>query len=181
VCQDARDVKTKFSKTFVTYFFPVGDEPLRIVAEWVAYLRQDGLWGNDDPLFPATKVEADSSRRFRAVGLKPEHWSNGAPIRTIFRDSFRAAGLPYYNPHSFRDTLVRLGETVCRTPEQFKAWSQNLGHEGVLTTFYSYGQVPAGRQGEIIRSLAGVSLADDAEMERLADALARRLSARVVE
>ena len=26
VCQDAREVKTKFSKTFTTYFFPVGDE-----------------------------------------------------------------------------------------------------------------------------------------------------------
>src|SRR5271170_3176798 len=27
VHQDARDVRTKFSKTFDTYFFPVGDEP----------------------------------------------------------------------------------------------------------------------------------------------------------
>ena len=29
--QDAREVKTKFSKTFTTYFFPVGDEIRRIV------------------------------------------------------------------------------------------------------------------------------------------------------
>ena len=31
---------------------------------------------------------------------------------------------------------------------------QNLGHEGVLTTFYSYGSVAIHRQGEIIRNLA---------------------------
>ncbi len=31
-----------------------------------------------------------------------------------------------------------------------KAWSQNLGHEGVLTIFMSYGQVSMSRQGDII-------------------------------
>ena len=44
---------------------------------------------------------------------------------------FEQAGLPYFNPHSFRKTLVQLGETTCQSPEEFKAWSQNLGHEGV--------------------------------------------------
>jgi hypothetical protein len=53
VYQDARDVKTKFSKTFSTFFFPVGDDIQQIVTNWVGYLRQDKLWGNEDPLFPA--------------------------------------------------------------------------------------------------------------------------------
>ena len=39
------------------------------------------------------------------------------------------------------------------TPEAFKAWSQNLGHENVLTTFASYGQVATPRQAELIREL----------------------------
>ena len=43
---------------------------------------------------------------------------------------------------------------LSKTPEQFKAWSQNLGHEKVLTTFLSYGEVGCQRQGEIIRELA---------------------------
>ncbi len=68
VHQDARDVKTKFSKTFDTFFFPVGDEVLRIVAEWVGYLRAEKLWGNDDPLFPATRVAVGANRRFAASG-----------------------------------------------------------------------------------------------------------------
>src|SRR5208283_28945 len=66
VNQDARDVKTKFSKTFITFFFPVGDEIRRIVAEWVSYLREDKLWGNDDPLFPATRVALGATRQFEA-------------------------------------------------------------------------------------------------------------------
>jgi len=35
-------VKTKFSKTFTTYFFPVGDEIREIVADWVTYLEVMG-------------------------------------------------------------------------------------------------------------------------------------------
>ena len=153
IFQDAREVKTKNSKTFTTYFFPVGDEILQIVVDWVNFLKTDLLWSNDDPLFPKTHVINGDDHVFVASCIKPEHWSNATPIRTIFREEFEAAGLPYFNPHSFRKTLVTLGEQQCKTPEEFKAWSQNLGHEKVLTTFYSYGEVQQHRQGEIFQQL----------------------------
>jgi hypothetical protein len=86
--------------------------------------------------------------------LDRAHWNSASPVRSIFRDAFVGAGLPYFNPHSFRNTLVRLGQDLCKSPEEFKAWSQNLGHEKVLTTFTSYGAVARDRQGEILRSLA---------------------------
>jgi len=175
VDQDAREVKTKFSKTFTTYFFPVGNEVRQIVVEWVTFLREEMLWGNDDPLFPATRIEVGASRHFEAVGLERAHWSSAARIRTIFRDAFTKAGLPYFNPHSFRNTLVRLGQEVCKTPEEFKAWSQNLGHEKVLTTFLSYGQVESPRQGQIIRALAAPPVAVPADMTELARALVREM------
>ena len=175
VNQDAREVKTKFSKTFTTYFFPVGDEIHQIVVGWVALLREDLLWGNDDPLFPTTRIEVGASRHFEAVGLQRAHWSSAARIRTIFRDAFTSAGLPYFNPHSFRNTLVRLGQEVCKTPEEFKAWSQNLGHEKVLTTFLSYGQVESPRQGQIIRALAAPPVAVPPDMTELARALVREM------
>lgn len=117
-------------------------------------MREEKLWGNDDPLFPATRVALGTSMQFEADGLDRKHWSNATPIRTIFHKAFTDAGLTYFNPHSFRNTLVRLGEKACKTPEQFKAWSQNLGHEKVLTTFLCYGGVTYQRQGEIIRDLA---------------------------
>jgi len=153
VVQDAREVKTKFSKSFTTWFFPVGDDICAIVEQWIVYLREQKLWGGDDPLFPATAVVNGVDLKFEAVGLSRRHWSNAAPIRAIFRDGFTLAGLTYFNPHSFRKTLAQLGERVCRTPEELKAWSQNLGHEDVMTTLRSYGEVPSSRQAEIIRSL----------------------------
>jgi len=154
VNQDARQVNTKFSKTITTWFFPVGDDVRQIIVDWVNYLRQEKLWGVDDPLFPATKIVVGASRHFEVSGLDRNHWSSAGPIRKIFKVAFASAGLSYFNPHSFRKTLAQLGEKVCRTPEQFKAWSQNLGHEKVLTTFSSYGEVAAERQRDIIRELA---------------------------
>lgn len=156
VHQDAREVKTKFSKTFTTYFFPVGDDSRQILADWVEHLRVNRLWGNDDPLFPRTKVVVGANHGFVADGLEREHWSSASPIRDIFKQAFARAGLPYFNPHSFRHTLAVLGERQCQTPEEFKAWSQNLGHDGVLTTLYSYGQVATSRQAEIIQAMGQV-------------------------
>ena len=176
VYQDAREVKTKFSKSFDTYFFPVGDDIRQIVAEWFDFLRNEKLWGVDAPLFPATKTALGEDHRFEPAGLKPEHWRSAAPIRKVFRSTFEAAGLPYFNPHSFRQTLVRLGEEVCMRPEDFKAWSQNLGHESVLTTLYSYGEVPARKQGEIIRRLASPNPASNDSVTEIARAVVRELA-----
>jgi integrase len=148
--QDAREVKTKYSKTFTTVFFPIGDDIRQILADWVDYLRREKLWGHDDPLFPKTQMTIGTTKKFEHVQLSREHWANATPIRSIFRQAFDTAGLPYYHPHSLRHTLVQIGERLCRTPEEFKAWSQNLGHEGVLTTLFSYGSVSPGRQREII-------------------------------
>jgi integrase len=170
VFQDAREVKTKFSKTFTTYFFPVDDGIEQIVCDWVRYLKEELLWSNDAPLFPKTNVINSKDRVFTASGFKPEHWSTASPIRSIFKEAFESAGLPYFNPHSFRKTLVTLGQTLCQTPEEFKSWSQNLGHEDVLTTLYSYGEVQQHRQGEIMQQLKmpRTSVNQDAEVFAMA-------------
>ena len=154
--QDGREVKTKGRKTFVSYFFPVGDEPIEILADYIRALHELGF-GPDDPLFPATKVGSGAGRTFEADGLTRRHWATAAPIRLIFRDAFEAVGLPYAKPHSFRKTLARLGEKICGTPEAWKSWSQNFGHESEMTTFVGYGIVPSHRQGEILRNLGSRS------------------------
>ena len=153
VHQDARDVRTKAAKSFRTWFFPVGGDALEIFTDYCQHLRDKLLWGNDDPLFPATLIAIDESGGFAPCGLRRENWKSAGPIREIFKAAFEAAGLPYFNPHSFRNTLVQLGERTCTTAETFKAWSQNLGHEQVLTTFNSYGSVSPHRQAELIRGL----------------------------
>ncbi len=150
---DAREVATKFSKSFATWFFPVGGEALAIFTDWVEHLRGAKLWGDDDPLFPATHIAVGPHGGFTAQGLARKPWSTSEPVRRIFRDAYAAAGLPYFPPHSVRNTLTQLGEKICRTPEQFKAWSQNLGHDHVMTTLANYGTVSAHRQAELIRGL----------------------------
>jgi integrase len=167
VFQDARDVRTKNRKTFTSTFFPVGEDIEAIVAEWTCFLIQEKLFGPDDPLFPATRIEVGAvSRHFEVTGLERKGWGNTSAIRRIFRQAFEAAGLPYFNPHCFRNTLAALGEKRCTTPEVFKAWSQNLAHENVLTTFTSYGAVARERQAEILNELSrtsGAKAAFDAE------------------
>lgn len=153
VFQDAREVNTKASKTFTTFFFPVGDEVHQIVRDWVLYLKEVLLYGHDDPLFPKTEVKRGDTGIFAPVGVCRAHWSDATPIRKVFKAAFEQAGVPYFNPHSFRNTLAVLGESVCQSPEEFKAWSQNMGHEQVLTTFSSYGEVQQSRQSEIFKQL----------------------------
>lgn len=153
VDHDAREVRTKFGKTIKSDFFPVGDDVETIVIEWVAYLNETLLFGPNDALFPKTRVIIQENGGFKADGLTRENWTSAQPLRKIFARSFAAAGQPYYNPHTFRSTIARLGESICRTPEEFKAWSQNLGHESPLTTFTSYGAVPSHRQAEILSNL----------------------------
>ena len=116
-------------------------------------MKEDKGWPADAPLFPATLTGLGTDRLFRVLGLKQEHWSNSGPIRHIFKRACLNAGRPYFNPHSLRKTLTAYGEKVCRSPEEFKAFSQNLGHEGVMTTLTNYGAVSVKRQTEIIASL----------------------------
>jgi hypothetical protein len=105
-------------------------------------------------------VRSNADRHFEAQGLSRDCWSNATPIRKIFREAFESAGLTYFNPHSFRKTLARFGQQVCQSPEAFKAWSQNLGHKKVLTTFTSYGPVGVERQAELIRTAGKQSQAE---------------------
>lgn len=154
VFQDGREVKTKRRKTFTSHFFPVGPEPLEIVTDYVNTLVAELRFGPEDFLFPSTRIGQAADRGFAAMGLTRRPWSSAAPIREVFRDAFAAVGLPYANPHSYRKTLVRLGQRLSRNPEEWKAWSQNLGHESETTTFVGYGEVPSRRQGEIMAALA---------------------------
>ncbi|WP_254445907.1 site-specific integrase [Ruegeria sp. HKCCD7255] len=148
---DGRSVDTKFGKSFTTSFFPFGDDVERILLDWIRELRQDHLFSDMDPLFPKTRVAVGPSRRFEAVGIAREPWAGPSSAARIFKQAFVNAGLPPFSPHRVRDTIAELAKLHCRTPEDYKAWSQNMGHNDVMTTFSSYGSVSHGRQVELMR------------------------------
>lgn len=179
VFQDARHVRTKFAKTFRTFFMPVSDRALEIVRDWHGELAADPARGPADPLFPATAMALDQGGAFAPAGLARDGWSGSGPVRDVFKRAFALAGVPYFNPHSFRDMLVRHAMTFNLTPEEMKAWSQNLGHADVLTTFTSYGVVPGHRQGELVRNACATRAANafnDADAIVLLHKLAAKLS-----
>ena len=171
VIQDAREVATKFGKTFDSYFMPIGDDVRQIVEAWVAFLTRNMRWGPDDPLFPANLMEVGPDRHFRVAGLDRKHWRTADPIRKIFRRAFERVGLPYFPPHRLRDTLVAFGQRHCHSAEAIKAISQNFGHSEVLTTLTSYGPVNAERQAEIIRTLGQASRPQDEALHKLLEAV----------
>ena len=107
----------------------------------------------NDPLFPKTQLGQDKNKSFKAIGLTKEHWQTTTQIREIFKTSFEKYNMPYFNPHSFRNTLTQQGEIKCKNMQELKAWSQNLGHSSIHTTLTSYGEVPFTMQGDLIRGI----------------------------
>ena len=166
---EGRTVNTKFGKSFTTAFLPIGDIVESIVRDWIDELRKDHLFAASDPLFPRTKIGVGSSRRFKALGICREPWSSPSSAAAIFKQAFADAGLPPFSPHRVRDTLAELAKHYCRTPEDYKAWSQNLGHEDVLTTFRSYGSVATGRQIELMTKFRKSGPHDDNDLAVIED------------
>ena len=85
------------------------------------------------------------------IGFLREPYSGATHIREVVAQAFTAVGLPKFNPHGFRKTIIALAMDLKLSPEEFKAWSQNLGHESVVTTMTSYMPVSLGRQRELIK------------------------------
>ena len=139
-------------RPFAPNLMPIDDDALAQFTEWVGELEHEHHWGSHDPLFPATQMGIGEDGGFRPAGMSRSGWSTTQPINAVFRRAFEAAELPYYNPHSFRDMLVRHAMTLNLSSEAMKAWSQNLGHADVLTTFTSYGTLPTHLQGDLIRA-----------------------------
>lgn len=151
--QDSHHVRTKFRKAFPTWFFPVGEHYVEIVAAWKAELLTDGGFGPSAPLFPKTDVSFGPDGSILPARVGTECWANADPVRKLFKEASARAGLPDFKPHSVRHMLAQIGEARAMSAEQMKAWSQNLGHENMLTTFTSYGTIPAHRQRDIVRKM----------------------------
>jgi integrase/recombinase XerD len=168
VWQNPKHVRTKRRKGIVTRFvrqvMPCAEE---IVLEWLKYTHDVLQLKPNDPLFPKTLVEANSETlSFEARGLSKQHWANTQPVREIFKKAFQAVGLPYFNPHLFRKTVCKWGLEFL-TQYEYKALSQNLGHEHAMTTYNSYGTLTEDEQLEAISNigqanpdLQNVSIAD---------------------
>ena len=152
VVPNPREVSTKFSKRIETFLFPLNAHFKGVFLDRISCLRNEELFGDHDPLFPKTAIGQDADQCLAVEGLSREHWANATPARTIFKDALRRVGLRGFTPHLFRTMIVsemyRRGLSV----QEFKAWSQNLGHEGAMATPTSHGKIGVEEQGRLVRN-----------------------------
>ncbi len=175
VWQNPRHVKTKNRKGITTFFMTFDPLWETIVTDWIIYARDSLDFKDNDPIFPKEAVENNPEKmKFESIGLSREHWANATPVREIFKAGFSCAGLPYYRPHSFRKMLVTWALENC-DQYQFKAISQNLGHEQSMVTYNSYGTLSLHDQRKAVVSI-GTGSADlqNLSMEALLAEVGRR-------
>jgi len=80
---------------------------------WNTHLKENALFGPDDPLFPLPK-NATVDGEFKIVGLRRDIYKNANAIRTAIKDAFIRADLPPFTPHAFRKTLVKWADSTAR-------------------------------------------------------------------
>ena len=153
VIQDPRDVETKNGKRILTPFYPICDEAREIVTDWVTHLRDTLKWPDTAPLFPRVCITRRDSR-FNTDGLETVHYASNGPIREIFACAFEKAGIPNYNPHSFRKLIATIGASRGLNAAELKAWSMGLGHEHLGTMMQSYVTISASDQEALMRQIA---------------------------
>jgi integrase len=177
VWQNPKHVRTKGRKGIVTRFvgavMPLAEN---IVMEWLAHVDTDLNLAPDDPLFPKTLVTSSAeTMAFQAQGLSREHWANAQPVREICKQAFQRVEAAYYNPHLFRNAICKWGLKNL-TPYEYKALSQNLGHEHAMTTYNSYAKLTESEQIEAIGNIStGCADLRNTSSDDLVKELSRRM------
>lgn len=176
VWQDPRHVRTKGRKGIITGFvravMPYAED---IVLEWIKLATEVLKLKPNDPLFPKTLISPSlETGVFEVQGLSREHWANTQPVREIFKDAFKTANESYFNPHLFRKTVCQWALINCSQYE-FKALSQNFGHDHAMTTYNAYGNL---REDQQLEAIANMGKADanlqSASMDDLLAEVSRR-------
>jgi integrase/recombinase XerD len=176
VWQNPRHVRTKGRKGIVTRFvtapLPLAET---IALEWLSYIDDVLQFTPDNPLFPKTLVQTNpDTMAFEVQGLSKEHWANAQPVRDIFKRAFGAVDLPYYHPHLFRKTICKWGLQNLSQYE-YKALSQNIGHEHAMTTYNSYAKLTQDEQIEAVANIGqGNPDLKDVKTKELLDEINRR-------
>lgn len=130
VVQDARFSRTKNGKSLRVKFFPLPEIFAKVVCDWKRELLGLGFSG-EDAMFP--------EERFLAVrGASVQGRSVPVMASThAISQAFEVASKPLekqITPHAAKHCIGCLSLEVCKTPDEHKAWSMNMGHESEEVT-----------------------------------------------
>ena len=163
VVQDANDMRAKNGKSYKASWFPRTDEFQKVFLHWVQELAQLDFQA-EDAIFPEAKY---LTHRLPDVPVV-------APLGSsmVLQTAFLRASEPLgqrFSPHSARHTLKALGAQICRTQEERKAWSMNLGHSDEQITERHYGKMSASQSRSIIAGLSSDKMLTEEENEVIID------------
>lgn len=99
---NAREVKTKFSKTSIVDCFPIGDGVEGIVIDWITRVEGNAR-RRRCPSLPTTPFKPWIGRH----SIELEFLTTAAPVRQVLRKAAAAAGVPYFTPHAIRSTVAK--------------------------------------------------------------------------
>ncbi|UWR32322.1 tyrosine-type recombinase/integrase [Sulfitobacter sp. W027] len=163
VVQDARDVPAKNGKTYRAKWFPRTEAFQEVFLSWVKELQDFGF-EPQDALFPDGKKLAAQTPRATPV----EPLASSKPLQDAFAKASGRSG-KIYTPHSARHTLKALGAQMCRSHEQRKAWSMNLGHSDEQITEKHYAKMSQSRSAELMETLCSDLVFTEEENEMIID------------
>ena len=112
----------KFGKEILTKIFNFDDEMQAYFIEWYKYLKEEKLFGNNDPLFPRTKhTQTAENLSFVCEEIEPHFWQSYSSISKVFKERAKKAGLPAFSPHKFRHLSIYLALQKCKNGLEIKA------------------------------------------------------------
>lgn len=151
--QDPRTMNTKNDTFINSKLIPIQESFVQIIMDWVKYLKEELGCTDNDPLFPKELLEHDKHKQFStATKLTKEHIESHNVVPKRVKRIFANVGLPYKNPHSFRDMQVNYFINNYSLKEAL-ALSMNLGHKNLLITLGNYGQLTPEQQFDILSNL----------------------------
>ena len=110
---------------------------------------------------PAVSMRSVSARTPSSPTLKP--WRTAGPVRRIPKEACQRAAVRYFVPHAIRNVLARLAVQRCHTIKDLLAWSQNLGHNSMMTTLIVYAELDPDQVADILERM-GEPIDDEEEM-----------------
>ena len=163
VWQDARDMKAKNGKSYLAKWFPRTEGFQDMFLDWLTELTKLGF-EPQDAVFPDGKDLI--ARLPKSAPVEPLQSSR--PLQAAFLRASTEIGKKC-SPHSARHTLKALGAQLCRTLEDRKAWSMNLGHSDEQITERHYGKMSPERGASIMEALRSGEIFTEEENEMIID------------
>ena len=135
-------IKTKRSKHIISILLKFDKKYYECIRSWINFLKVECGFRGIDPLFPVVK------------DVVKKNFMNGeGDYRKMIAKRCRDVSLPEYHPHAFRHAHIYKALSYVRNGWQFRALSQNVGHESMMTILEKYAKMRPDEYMRILREM----------------------------